>query len=111
MTIGDTALGGLGISYKAGPSTGILTKAGTEADFWANQHRDGKDLRCDDMPTLAAVPLGNNCCSYETTPVTDGTPRRLPMYLFVRDVHRLTQTSPLLPLHRPPGPCRRPKRP
>ncbi|MEW2467954.1 hypothetical protein AB0919_23480 [Streptomyces sp. NPDC046994] len=87
VTIGGPALGGLGIGYKAEPSTGILTAKGAEADFWANQHRDGKDLRCDDMPALKAVPLGKTGyrCSYETTSVTDGKPMRVPMYLIVRD--------------------------
>ncbi|MGW4788579.1 hypothetical protein [Streptomyces sp. NPDC004230] len=87
VTIGGPALGGLGISYKAEPSTGILTKAGAEADFWANNHESGKDLRCDDMPALKAVPLGKTDyrCSYETTSVTDGKPMRIPMYLLLRD--------------------------
>jgi hypothetical protein len=87
VTIGGPALGGLGIGYKAEPSTGILTKKGALADFWANQHEEGKDLACDDMPALKVVPLGKTDyrCTYLTTSVTDGKPMWVPMHLFVRD--------------------------
>lgn len=87
VTIQGPSMGGLTLSYQAEPSVGIVTAKGAAADFWANNHDSGTDLRCDDMPAVKQVPLGQKTgyrCSYLTKSSIDGKPLRVPMDLIVR---------------------------
>ncbi|MEU9017300.1 hypothetical protein [Actinomadura sp. NPDC048394] len=87
VTITGPSMGGLTLSYQAEPSTGILTAKGAEADFYANNHDSGTDLRCDDMPAVKQVPLGQKTgyrCSYLTKSSIDDEPLRVPLDLIVR---------------------------
>ncbi|MFC3350262.1 hypothetical protein ACFOOM_23110 [Streptomyces echinoruber] len=88
VTIQDPSFGGLMLSYKAEPSTGILTEKGAIADFWANQHDSGTDLRCDDMPEVKTVPLGKKTgyrCTYLAKDDIDDKPIWVTQNLIVRD--------------------------
>ncbi|GGV72270.1 hypothetical protein GCM10010277_84910 [Streptomyces longisporoflavus] len=64
---GKPGFGGMGDGYEAQPSTGLLTREGALTYFWGNNREAGTDLRCDTLPRVTKVPLGQKSqfqCSY-----------------------------------------------
>lgn len=73
---GKPGFGGMGEGYEAKPSTGLLTREGALEYFWGNNAESGTDLRCDTLPRIAKVPLGQmsgfQCSYFAAKAATDG---------------------------------------